>query len=67
MTIENKDRIAKNNLNDLYTCEGCLIINNCYLKYKREKCPCKDCVVKMICKYNCDLFRQFSKYKRSWR
>ncbi len=42
------------------TCEGCLVVNNCV--YGNSKairgCPCKSCLVKMVCETTCKDFNK---------
>jgi hypothetical protein len=48
-------------------CEGCIINlkpieHNCTCSFFHEslRCPCQHCLVKIMCIYDCELFREFS-------
>lgn len=42
------------------TCDGCYERPACNIKrIWAEACPCKDCVIKMVCKHACDKFHRF--------
>jgi hypothetical protein len=35
-------------------CDGCQLDNTCSLRNQKKKCPCSDCLVKVVCIEICD-------------
>ncbi len=47
-------------------CKGCLTIDICgQIEKSHGHCPCKICIIKMICKKACDAYLSFTVYKIS--
>jgi hypothetical protein len=62
MTLEKESEIGvmMNNMEKL--CKGCLTYDKCIgYKIKDITCPCINCLVKMMCMYSCDKYKN-----RTW-
>lgn len=46
---------------NMINCKGCLIGNLCGYKSvaKTKKCPCRMCLIKVVCKTACEEYTQF--------
>lgn len=45
-------------MTDKSDCKGCITILGCYVEVK-EECPCRSCIVKMICDESCQPYNDF--------
>ncbi len=48
------------------TCEGCLVHDTCCCSGSRKRpnngCPCKNCLIKMVCETTCEEFEKNTKW-----
>jgi hypothetical protein len=64
-----------NKPNNIEKCEGCLVgcvYSNAYgfrtiPKEAAAKCPCRICIVKMICSNGCEEYNKFRREDCEWR
>ncbi len=53
------DKEVNENNNDNNDCKGCYFQNPCvHIKYS-ETCPCRTCIIKMICVKECEEYMIF--------
>jgi len=44
-------------------CRGCIMISNCSVStLMSNKCPCVNCLIKVVCGSDCDDYKNFREY-----
>lgn len=64
--IDSKDLMKKRVLQNK-ECDGCQTAANCYITNDHSGlCPCRNCLIKVVCKQGCLIFNDFVDSYTPW-